>query len=198
MATVITGKAESVTVSEALRFLGYSKRNVPAEEVQTLISECEKEVLKEQDLKACFALFDIDMQGENIDLGFANVNSKSLALNLAGCKKIVLFACTAGAKIDRLIAKYMRIAQSKAAVMQAMGAALVEDWCDTLCDKIRREYGETKPRFSCGYGDLDLRLQRDIFAALSVNKHLGITLSDDCFMTPTKSVTAIVGIKEQL
>lgn len=196
MASVITGKAENVNESEALRFLGYGKKNVPAEEVWALLCECEREVLEAQDLKACFARFDIDLQGENIDLGFAKVKSKSLALNLAGCKKIVLFACTAGAKIDRLIAKYTRIAPSKAAVIQAMGAALVEGWCNALCDKFKREYGETKPRFSCGYGDLDLRLQRDIFAALSVTKHLGITLSDDCFMTPTKSVTAIVGIKD--
>ena len=109
----------------------------------------------------------------------------------------MLFVCTAGAQIDRLIAKYMRINRAKAAVIQAMSAALVEQWCDELCNRFTAQYGATNPRFSCGYGDLPITLQRDIFTALNPTKHLGITLSDDCFMTPTKSVTAIVGIRNK-
>ena len=195
MIKTLRGKLDKLNVSETLRYLGYGKTSVPEEGVRALLCECESEVLAAQDLRACYSVFDIDAQGENIDLGFAKVTSHSLALNLAGCKKIVLFACTAGAGIDRLIARYSRISPSKAAVMQAAGAALVEDWCEELCANFKREYGDTKPRFSCGYGDLPLTLQRDIFAALSVTKQIGITLSDDCFMTPTKSVTAIVGIR---
>lgn len=195
MIKAVRGKLEKLNVSETLRYLGYGKANVPEDGVQGLLRECEAEILSAQDLRACYSVYDISAQSENIDLGFAAVKSHSLFLNLAGCKKIVLFACTAGAGVDRLIARYSRISPAKAAVMQAAGAALVEDWCEELCALFKREYGDTKPRFSCGYGDLPLTLQRDIFAALSVEKHLGITLSDDCFMTPTKSVTAIVGIR---
>lgn len=195
MIKTLHGKLDKLNVSETLRYLGYNKTVVPGEQVRELLNECEREVLAAQDLRACYSVFDISMQGERFDLGFAEVESHSLSLNLAGCKKCVLFACTAGAGIDRLIAKYSRISPAKAAVMQAAGAALVEDWCEELCAVFKREYGETRPRFSCGYGDLPLTLQRDIFAALSVTKHIGITLSDGCFMTPTKSVTAIVGIR---
>lgn len=195
MIKTVRGKLEKLNVSETLRYLGYGKTTLPEEGVQGLLRECETEILAAQDLRACYSVFDISAQGERLDLGFAEVESHSLSLNLAGCEKIVLFACTAGAGVDRLIAKYSRISPAKAAVMQAAGAALVEDWCEEICALLKREYGDTKPRFSCGYGDLPLTLQRDIFAALSVTKHLGITLSDDCFMTPTKSVTAIVGIR---
>ncbi len=195
MIKTLCGKIEKLNVSETLRFLGYGKTALPEESVRQLLAECESEVLAAQDLRACYAVFDISAHGEKLDLGFAEVESHSLYLNLKGCKKIVLFACTAGVGIDRLIAKYSRISPSKAAVMQAAGAALVEDWCEELCAIFKREYGDMKPRFSCGYGDLPLALQRDIFAALSVTKQIGITLSDDYFMTPTKSVTAIVGIR---
>jgi cobalamin-dependent methionine synthase I len=133
--------------------------------------------------------------GQPLDLGFAKVNSLALERNLQGCKKIVLFAATAGIGIDRLIVKYNKLSPAKAVVYQAMGAALVEQWCDILHAKFQQELGANKSRFSCGYGDLPLTLQRDIFTALNVTKNLGITLSDNCFMTPTKSVTAIVGIK---
>lgn len=195
MIKTIRGKLEKLNVSETLRYLGYGKTAAPDDGVRELLRECETEILSAQDLRACYSVFDISAEGEKLDLGFASVESHSLFLNLAGCKKIVLFACTAGVGIDRLIARYSRVSPAKAAVMQAAGAALVEDWCEELCALFKREYGDTKPRFSCGYGDLPLTLQRDIFAALSVEKYLGITLSDDCFMTPTKSVTAIVGIR---
>jgi cobalamin-dependent methionine synthase I len=76
-----------------------------------------------------------------------------------------------------------------------MGAALIEQWCDIIHKDFKEQYGANKNRFSCGYGDLPLELQRDIFAALNVTKNIGVTLSDNCFMTPTKSVTAIIGIK---
>lgn len=195
MIKTVRGKLEKLNIAETLRYLGYAKFNVPEEQVKSLVDGCASEVLKVQDLRACYSVFDISSDGEKLDLGFAEVESHSLALNLSGCDKIVLFACTAGAGIDRLLAKYKRISPAKTAVIQAAGAALVEDWCEELCAMFRREYGEMKPRFSCGYGDLPLFLQRDIFAALSVTKQIGITLSDDCFMTPTKSVTAIVGIR---
>lgn len=195
MIKTVCGKLDKLNVSETLRYLGYGKTGVPEEGVRALLCECETEILAVQDLRACYSVFAVDASSENIDLGFAKVKSRSLFLNLAGCKKIVLFACTAGAGADRLVAKYSRISPAKAAVMQAAGAALAEDWCEELCALFKREYGETKPRYSCGYGDLSLTLQRDIFAALSVTKHIGITLSDDCFMLPTKSVTALVGIR---
>ena len=186
----------SINLSEAMRYLGYTKDSQPTEEVKNLVAELACDVLAVQDLRVCYDVFDISIEGSMLDLGFAKVNSNSLAKNLSGCKKIILFACTAGAGIDRMLVKCSRLAPSKYAVVQALGAALAEDWCDDICARLSKEYGKLKPRFSCGYGDLDLSLQRDIFTALSVTKNIGITLSDNLFMTPTKSVTAIVGIVE--
>ena len=198
MIEILRGNLTEIDEREALRYLGYGRQNIPETEVKNLLADCKKEVLEVQDLRACYSVFDISVDGDNLDLGFVKVKSHSLSINLSGCDKAVVFACTAGVGIDRLIARYSRISPARAAVVQALGAALVEGWCEEICGKIKERFGETKPRFSCGYGDLPLTLQHDIFAALSVTKHTGITLSDDCFMTPTKSVTAIVGIKENL
>ena len=57
--------------------------------------------------------------------------------------------------------------------------------------------GENKsirPRFSAGYGDLDVSFQKEIFGVLDCHKKIGLTLNDSMLMSPTKSVTAIVGI----
>jgi cobalamin-dependent methionine synthase I len=49
-------------------------------------------------------------------------------------------------------------------------------------------------RFSAGYGDLPLELQRDIFGALDCQRKIGVTLNESLLMSPSKSVSAIVGI----
>ncbi|MGN0807405.1 MAG: vitamin B12 dependent-methionine synthase activation domain-containing protein [Candidatus Coproplasma sp.] len=196
MTTLLTTRLTSVDRSETQYYLGYTKGVTPSKEVKALFDECESLILKAQDLKAVYDTYDIKADGDELNLGFAEIHSHSLALNLKGCSRIVLFAATAGAGVDRLIVKYSRISPSKAAVLQAMGAALIESWCDEICARLKEKYNTNTSRFSCGFGDCDITLQRDIFYALSVTKRLGITLSDDCFMTPTKSVTAMVGIKD--
>ena len=196
MIKVLNGRLERIDRREALHYLGLTAKDIPEEQTTKLLDECEAEALRAQDLRAVYSIYGFSADGDELDLGFAKAHSHSLALNLAGCNKIVLFACTAGIGIDRLIAAYSRISPSKAAAMQALGAALVEGWCDEIHAMCTREYGANRSRFSCGYGDLPLTLQRDIFAALSVTKRIGITLSDNCFMTPSKSVTAIIGIKQ--
>ncbi len=194
MIKIISGKLDYIDRKETLRYLGGAKCG-NADDVRGILDECERIMLKAQALRACYKCFPIAFTGgNNIDLGFAKVTSHSLKLNLTGCDKIVLFASTLGSGVDREIIKYEKLSPARAAVLQGMGAAAAEQWCDIIDDTITAEYGAGKPRFSCGYGDLPITLQRDIFSALSVTKNIGITLSDSCFMTPTKSVTAIKGL----
>jgi cobalamin-dependent methionine synthase I len=40
-----------------------------------------------------------------------------------------------------------------------------------------------------------LALQREIFAALKCERHLGLTLRENCLMSPARSVTALVGLR---
>lgn len=196
MTTLMTYSLADVDRAETLRYLGYGAKGAPTEETLALLGECEKLILSAQDLKAVYDVYNVKADGDFLDLGFAQIKSHSLSLNLKGCSRVALFAATAGAGVDRLIVRYTKISPARAAVLQAMGAALIESWCDEICARLRRSYNTNPSRFSCGFGDCDISLQRDIFAALSVTKRLGITLSADCFMTPTKSVTAMVGIKD--
>lgn len=146
--------------------------------------------------RVCWAAFDIKETAAGLDLGFAVTDSQKLKKNLAGCDQIVLFCATAGIEFDRLVRRYERVSPSKALWYQSIGAAYVEAVCDAFCDDLAARYGETKPRFSPGYGDLPLSLQTEIFRALQCEKHVGVSLNADLFMTPSKSVTAIVGVKQ--
>lgn len=194
MIKFLNGKINQIDRKQTLIFLGYSGVK-SLEGVEDVYAECEKMLLETLTPKACYTTFDIAFCGEEIDLGFTKTTSHSLALNLKGCKKIALFAATVGAGVDRLIVKYNKLSSARAVILQALGASAVEGWCDEVNAHITREYGQTKPRFSCGYGDLPLSMQRDIFKTLNVTKNLGITLTNGDLMIPSKSVTAIIGIK---
>ena len=57
---------------------------------------------------------------------------------------------------------------------------------------------ETLPlttRFSPGYGDFSLEHQPALLSLLDTQRRIGLTLSEGGMMLPTKSVTAIVGIR---
>ena len=192
MKTLTRAKLQ-ISKNKVLKYLGV--RGEVAPELDSLLDECFAIAEPYMGGKAVFEVYDITFNGEILNLGFAKVKSKDLLKNLQGCNKIALFAATVGAGFDRLILKYGKISPSKATVFQAIGSATVEALCDAVNEEIINIYGSCKPRYSCGYGDLNISLQRDIFAALSLQNNLAITLSENFFMTPTKSVTAIVGIK---
>lgn len=185
---------------EALRYAG--ARELPPEQAP-LFEECIAELLPLLSYKVCWRFFPVavptasspsQINCEELDLGFAKVASRSLAANLSGCKKILLFAATVGIAPDRLVAKYGRISPVKALFCQAIGAERIEALCDVFCEEIASQEAPLRPRFSPGYGDLPLELQSQIFAVLDCNRKIGLSLTSSLLMTPTKSVTAIAGI----
>lgn len=187
--------APEVDSKEVLRYA----RAEGDETTLDLLESCIAEAKDRFSYNVCYARFGIEIHGDEIDLGFTRTSSHSLAKCLDGCHEIVLLAATVGFGIDRLIEKYSLIAPSRAVIFQALGSERVEALCDVFCNDLATEEersGNTlRPRFSPGYGDLPLELQRDIFASLGCTKAIGITLGDNLFMNPTKSVTAIIGIK---
>ena len=48
-----------------------------------------------------------------------------------------------------------------------------------------------------GFGDFGLEYQPFIFEALDCPRNLGLTLTDSFLMSPTKSVTALIGILDE-
>ena len=163
-----------------------------------LIEECLKEV-GEINGRVCYSEFDVSKNDGKTSLGFAYSDSEDLKKNLEGCERIILFASTLGFKIDRLIEKYERLSPSKALVMQAIGSERAETLANCFNNNMINEYEKLgyklHPRFSPGYGDLELSLQKDIIRVLNATKNIGIVLDDSCLMMPSKSVTAIIGIE---
>lgn len=193
---------------ETARYLGYSKLNAPEEEIFALIEQAATQMHKIINPKAVFQDFQLEItfptenqNQENPIIKLKDTNfqlqSKDLYNNLKNCHKVYLLACTLGPQVDSLIRKTQFTDQVMAAVFQATGAMYIEEVVDFVNNQIKEmeiQNGNfTKPRFSPGFGDVSLEVQKDFFSLLPCSK-IGLTLMDTLIMTPEKSVTAFVGI----
>lgn len=179
-----------VNKKEILRYMGAKETN---KEIDEVLSECLTEIKNQFSCKVCYSEFEISVKEDFVDFGLFKAYSKDLIKNLQNCKKTIIFAATIGVGIDRFIIKYSKISPLKALVFQAIGAQMIESLCDLFVSDINYY---TLPRFSAGYGDLPLEIQKEIFKVLLPEKRIGLTLNESLVMSPLKSVTAIMGISD--
>ena len=188
-------KEPSINKKEIMR---YMSSQGGGDEILGLVDECLAEVREMLQYKVCYAILTAETDSNIISLSCGQITSRNLAKNLSGCDKAIIFAATIGIGIDRLISKYSRLSPAKALCLQAIGAERVEALCNDFCEKMKSEFqgkGESlRPRFSPGYGDLPLETQKMIFSLLDCPKRIGVTLGDTLLLSPSKSVTAFIGI----
>ena len=184
---------------EWYRYMGVGE---PTARLNALAEKCLCEAEGCFSPRVCYCEFPVRVEGNFVEFPFWQGESRSLSSLLRSCNRAVLFAATVGLEIDRLIAKYNRVSPAGAVCLQALGSERVEALCDVFCEEMKirmQKNGEfVTRRFSPGYGDLPLEMQRDVFRTLDCPRRVGITLNDSLLMSPSKSVTAIFGIGRDL
>ena len=189
-----SGDAASTVINrrEAARYLGLQR--APDADALALFDVCERELRKVMTPRDCHAKSGVTIHGDRVGFDFCTIESAALAKNLSGCESAFVFAATLGLGVDRMLLRLTKTDPAKAAVFDALASAAVEGWCNEVNRNLSRGL-QTCPRFSPGYGGVALTHQRDVVSFLDAQRKLGITLSDRCFMTPVKTVTAFIGIR---
>lgn len=186
--------------SEIHRYLGYQKIQ-PDERVQEIVDACKQKVIQQSTLRKSVKLFDLNIEEDVIHIETMDIHSKNLLHNLEGCEKVILMGVTIGPAIDQLIRRAEITNMLEAAIYQAIGAAYVEAWADVVNTEIKESMKNRgyycRPRFSPGYGDFDLSFQKDFSQLLDLSHTTGIKLTDTLLMTPSKSVTALIGCSKK-
>lgn len=187
-------------VKETLYYMGMKEQNADSE-LLALIADCEKEV--RENIEARFVTDRVPytvVEGGNITAGTLSFASKDLEKNHEGCSETVMFAATLGPKIDMLVKRYQKINLTRAVVFNAVAITAIEAYCDSINNQIKKnmeaEGKNCKPRFSPGYGDLSITIQKDFLQALNADKTVGLSLSEGNLMIPEKSVTAFIGVSK--
>ena len=124
--------------------------------------------------------------------------SKALSIRLAECRNVYLACGTLGASFDAWHRKVSVKSAADALIAQAIGAAAIEKVMDAIEDDIKAELapGETLvTRYSPGYADFPLAAQRELLELLDAPRKVGVSLTDSLLMVPSKSVSAVIGVK---
>ena len=117
---------------------------------------------------------------------------------LEDCERCIMIAVTIGHRVDEELRRHQITDMSSAVILDSCASSAVESICSQLEIDLETEYESRgfflTDRFSPGYGDLPLDLQPAICRALSTEKTIGLSTTSGMLMTPTKSVTAFIGI----
>ena len=183
-----------ISEREALRYLGYGSKE-PDEGTRWAIDRLLPALREEICPRGCYCILPVTVSENGIlRLGELPLESYDLCRCLADASSAILFAATLGISTDRFLSRTMARSESDGVIADALASAAVEGLCDALEEYLSEEFPHRRPRFSAGYGDLPLHTQRDLLNAVSAPRLLGLTLTESLMMTPTKSVSAIVGI----
>lgn len=188
-------------VREAVRYLGYGQHAVD-DKTMALIQDSIRELERIARYRIVYRIFELEVSDSGqVTIGQLKIDSKNLTKNIRGCRKVVLFGATLGIEVDILMRRYSLTEMSRTVVLQACAAAMLEefldDWQAEFAVKMQAEGYYLRPRFSPGYGDFHISHQGDILRMLDSAKKIGLTMTDGYMLTPSKSVTAIIGLSRE-
>ncbi len=191
---MITAQAEDVEINKNELA---QRLNVKRGYTNDIIESCKISLMKIISYKCVYIRTSVHMRGENIcDFGFMRIESRNLYKNLSGCDEAFVMALTAGIAVDRELAKLKITSQAEYFITDAIASAAIDSFCDYASGIIKNGL-DCAVRFSPGYGDLSLEFQKPLLERLNAQSLLGISLGSSYLMTPMKSITAIMGIKNE-
>ena len=125
---------------EVYRYLGYRK-NMPDEAVVRLVDECLEDlqsvvtpryIYREYPIQSVYPAGGSAAQIPLLRIAGMEISSRSLLRNLRGCESVCLMGTTLGLGPDRLIARASVKHMSRAVILQAAAAAMIEAWTDRV------------------------------------------------------------------
>lgn len=180
---------EKLNRNEAVRYLGGAGIRLNYR-MDVLMDECEKVVLEKASPKYLYV--EKDLPCPQI------MGGKDIESHLNGCEKAIVMCATVGSGVDKLIRISQISDMARAVVMDSLASVAVEQVCNAFDKIIAEKYSDYNMtfRFSPGYGDYPIELQKIILQMLDAPKKIGLCTNDNFLLTPTKSVTAVLGLSK--
>ncbi|MCH5192909.1 MAG: methionine synthase [Oscillospiraceae bacterium] len=190
---------EKINRDEAFRYMGL--KGEISREISDMADECEKRLLEAAIPRYYWVYAEISEVSEDaVTLkGYKLVlRGRDISAHLKDCFGVALLCATLGEGVDRLLRTVQAEDMAKALMVDALASAAAEQVCDAAENEIRDRFpGKyTTWRFSPGYGDFPLECQGDFLAAVNAMRTVGVFLTAGGLLTPTKSVTAVVGLSD--
>ena len=172
---------------EAVRYLGGAHAQMN-DNMQALMDSCEAELLEHATPKYLYKI--IDLPCEELTPG------NDIKRHLDGCHRAVVMCATLGADVDRLLRITQIRDMARAVVLDSMASTAIEQVCQSVDETVAAQLNGCYMtfRFSPGYGDYSIALQKEFLRLLDAPRKIGLGTNDSYMLVPSKSVTAIAGI----
>lgn len=192
-----------ISKKEVLRYLGY-RNQILSPDMENLIDITIDEAYNIIKPRYVYRYFEI-LSKDSSYLGLKDTNvsikGKDISAHLSGSKECYIMAVTLGIEIDKKIRYYEHSSITKAMILDACATTAVESACDIVCSIIKNDLKKggftITRRYSPGYGDFDINIQREILNIVDAEKLIGLTATRNNILIPRKSVTAVVGVIDE-
>jgi len=192
---MIEAKLTKLNENEILMYLGYRGQEYPPE-VEKQIGRCIEAVQKAALPRLIWRRLSLN-EGAVPGLPLPGNDIRDL---LKDCREAVLMAVTLGSGLERLLMQQEVTDMADAVIMDACASTAVENVADhfetDLREELQKEGLFLTDRFSPGYGDLPLSVQKRFCAVLDTERKIGLSVSPTMLLIPRKSVTAVLGISD--
>ncbi|MGN0819982.1 MAG: hypothetical protein ACI4M6_06335 [Christensenellaceae bacterium] len=173
-----------------LKYLGVEKAG---ENISSLIERAKKDVLSTASGLVCHKVYDVI----NDDI----LTGDDIKKHLDGCFGYVIFSVTLSAAVDKLIKKLSITDKAYAIVVDAVSSVaceqLEEEFSQSLKEEFQKKNLYLTRSYAPGYGDYPLYMVDRFIEDLNASKLIGVTVTPQHFMIPSKSITAIMGISKK-
>ena len=191
-----------IAKKQLCRRLGYWNSDEPRASISALIEEAIEESHQLIEPSCIYQVMDVQrIRRPKVTLVNGTkmtVTSDVLSWVLYPCEQASIFVCSIGPKLEKRVTELTEEGYLvKAMILDAAGSEAVEQLACRFQDEVQRiankAEAEITRRYSPGYCDWDINQQKLIFKNLDADL-AGISLSDECLMTPRKSISGIIGI----
>lgn len=181
-------------IHDALRYLGAKEEDESAILMLRSVLKENRALFVPRMVTASFRVSDhspaITFEGSEIRL-----EGESIRRHFEGATEGLFSAFTLGVALDKKVRELSLTRPSESVALNALGSAYAERKADALLKEIRllkeKDGFTTNFRFCPGYGDLPLRTNAAIVAALSATKKIGLTVTEEGLLLPLKSIVGV-------
>lgn len=187
-----------ISKDETARYMGV--KGTPDSVTAEIIDRCEILVRKTVRPKYVYRKTTVEFLEDGVRLGGLKrlLVGNDIKKHLSGCTEAVVMAVTLSAEADSLIRRTAVTDMAEALAVDCLCSSAVEQVCELAEEEIFRSIQAKYRtwRFSAGYGDFPIDIQRDLLDFLNAQRRIGLTATADSLLIPSKSVTAVIGLSE--
>ena len=188
----------AIDPDEVLRFQGYKAGiDIPSADVRALFDEALALGRALMAPRAALRAFPVVRDGDRLVADGVTLTIPRIADRWGEITEIVAGVCTIGDALERHVTALWDARELPLAMMlDSVGSGAVESLAeyvnDQLCHEGLARRVKVTNRVSPGYGGWDVAEQRLLWR-LCPGDAVGVARNEACFMTPTKTITILVG-----